>query len=235
MKNQNYHILIVVMFALVGCATLVAPKLNTINTPNVKTEQTAEVGNAIIKHALTYTKPGIYIDEDVTIENKQKKFTLNAGSLIARSTEKNKKQTYIIPTGRITLFDKQSQTTESLGEYILVLDDNKAKIISFQGRSKKIPSPAQLPNLTRLENIAVGPTQFEQQLVYTGKTGNVIYLKYREYKNNMARDAFTQDVQFDISSEKLIGFKGARIEVLNASNTQIEYRVLKGFTGKFSQ
>tara|TARA_Y100001935_G_C17290390_1_gene502959 strand:+ start:761 stop:1453 length:693 start_codon:yes stop_codon:yes gene_type:complete len=78
------------------------------------------------------------------------------------------------------------------------------------------------------------PTQsggFKLELVYQGLTDNQIKVLYREYNNNIARPAFTQNVEYELDNdgESLIAFKGARIEVLEASSTEIKYRVIKGF------
>jgi hypothetical protein len=70
---------------------------------------------------------------------------------------------------------------------------------------------------------------FRQELVYNGKSGNSIKFTYREYVDNLARPAFTQEAQYDLSESNTIGFKGARIEVIKATNTNIEYKILSSF------
>mgnify|MGYP001043013533 CR=1 FL=1 len=52
---------------------------------------------------------------------------------------------------------------------------------------------------------------------------------YREYINDMARPAFNQELQYDLNESNIIGFKGLRIEVILATNTKIEYKVLSSF------
>jgi hypothetical protein len=49
---------------------------------------------------------------------------------------------------------------------------------------------------------------------------------YREFKNSFARPAFTQELKYDLSQDRVIGYQGARFEVLNAGNTEITYKVL---------
>lgn len=73
---------------------------------------------------------------------------------------------------------------------------------------------------------------FKQEIIYSGRIGNNLKFVYREYVNDMARSAFTQEMQYDLNESKIIGFKGVRIEVVNASNALIEYRVLNVFNGK---
>lgn len=70
---------------------------------------------------------------------------------------------------------------------------------------------------------------FKQEFIYNGRVGNALKFIYREYLNDYARPAFTQDLQYDLSENKTIGFRGMRIEIINATNTIIEYKVLNYF------
>jgi hypothetical protein len=70
---------------------------------------------------------------------------------------------------------------------------------------------------------------FKKVFIYNGKAGSVIKFSYREFINDMARPAFTQELQYDLSEGKIIGFKGMRIEILNTTNIEIEYKVLSEF------
>ena len=70
---------------------------------------------------------------------------------------------------------------------------------------------------------------FKKEMVYNGKSGNTLKFIYREYVNDMARPAFNQDLQYDLSESTMIGFKGLRINVVSATNTTIEYKVEQDF------
>ena len=59
--------------------------------------------------------------------------------------------------------------------------------------------------------------------------GDQIKVTYREFSGDIVRPGFAQDVQYDLSAEKTIGFKGVRIEVISATNTKLVYRVQKSF------
>lgn len=73
------------------------------------------------------------------------------------------------------------------------------------------------------------PTNFQRILEYAGKSGNTISLYYKEFNDTLIRPAFTQEFKFDLSESKIIGIKGARIEVIEANNTGIKYKVLNHF------
>ena len=70
---------------------------------------------------------------------------------------------------------------------------------------------------------------FQQTLIYSGRVGNKINIGYREFSSNLARPAFNNNVEYDLSTSNVIGYKGAQIEVLSADNNSIKYRVIRNF------
>ncbi len=71
---------------------------------------------------------------------------------------------------------------------------------------------------------------FKQEFIYNGKVNNNLRFIYREYIMDMARPAFTQELQYDLSESSTIGFKGLRIDIEKATNTTITYKMLSSFT-----
>ena len=70
---------------------------------------------------------------------------------------------------------------------------------------------------------------FQQTLFYNGKIGNRITLGYREFASNQARAAFSNSVDYDMAESAILGYKGVRLEVIKATNTEISYKILSGF------
>ena len=68
---------------------------------------------------------------------------------------------------------------------------------------------------------------FLQELIYNGRSKDAIKVSYREFKDDFARPAFQQDLSYDLSDSKEIGFRGAIIEVVEATNTYIKFVVKK--------
>jgi len=62
---------------------------------------------------------------------------------------------------------------------------------------------------------------FRQEFIYNGKTKDTLKISYREFKDDMARPAFYQDLSYDLSESRIIGFRDIRIEVIEATNTDI--------------
>ena len=64
----------------------------------------------------------------------------------------------------------------------------------------------------------------KQELLYSGKTGNIIEFAYREFRGGYAAPAFYQGVKYDLSESKVVTFQNYKIEVYTATNSE--------FTGK---
>ena len=59
--------------------------------------------------------------------------------------------------------------------------------------------------------------------------GSRLRIGYREFSGDLARPAFNNDVEYDLTESSVIGYKGARIEVIEATNEHIRYRVIRTF------
>ena len=70
---------------------------------------------------------------------------------------------------------------------------------------------------------------FQQTLIYNGKVGSRINIAYREFSNNMARPAFNNNVEYDLSESANIAYKGAELEVLEATNQHIKFKLHQNF------
>lgn len=70
---------------------------------------------------------------------------------------------------------------------------------------------------------------FQQTLIYSGRIGSKLNISYREFSNNRARPAFSNDVEYDFLTSNIIGYKGAQLEIINADNSSITYRLISNF------
>lgn len=82
-----------------------------------------------------------------------------------------------------------------------------------------------------IENIKYTEDSFKYQALYQGKVANKIRISFREFKDDMLRVAFTQDIEYELNANKptIIGFKGLRIKIINATNLNITYSVIKDY------
>ena len=72
-------------------------------------------------------------------------------------------------------------------------------------------------------------TNFVQEFIYNGRVDNNLKFIYREFTNDLARPAFTQEVQYDANESNVIGFRALRVEVVSSSNTEITYKLVSTF------
>ena len=72
---------------------------------------------------------------------------------------------------------------------------------------------------------------FRRELMFSGAAGGTLRVLYREFVDDLARPAFSQELTYDLTSATpfMVNAKGVRLDVLRAGNDGIEYRVLKGF------
>jgi len=77
------------------------------------------------------------------------------------------------------------------------------------------------------QNKIIMPGSFSHELIYSGKDGNNIKVSYREYKDDMARPAFFQDLTYNLKESDIIRYKNYKIKVHKATNEEISYTVLE--------
>ena len=70
---------------------------------------------------------------------------------------------------------------------------------------------------------------FQQTLIYSGRVGDKIRIGYRESSGGYARQAFSNEAEYDLSTSDEIAYRGARIRVIEADNQKIRYQVLSNF------
>ena len=77
--------------------------------------------------------------------------------------------------------------------------------------------------------MATKENSFKQELIYNGRVADSLKFLCRELSNDFLRPAFSQEIQYDLRESRTMGFKGDRVEVLDAANQAIRYQVLRNF------
>lgn len=76
---------------------------------------------------------------------------------------------------------------------------------------------------------SVSEDNFQQTLIYLGKSGQTIKLAYREFNEDFIRPAFSTEVSYDLSETNIIGYMNCKIEIIEATNSYIKYKVINNF------
>ena len=85
------------------------------------------------------------------------------------------------------------------------------------------------------KDITVGPAfisvenSLQRTIEYAGKSGSQLKFFYSEFQQGMARDAFNREFEIDISEGNTIAYKGAVLEIIEATNSTITYKVVRHF------
>lgn len=220
---------VVFPFFFAGCRTPVSapPRASAIiNTPALNVESSAEVGQSMVSTIRRTETPAIKIANGFTHRGGTWTISIPAGVLPKHMA--NSTGSFYRVIGPVSLSTLGVQQPDSIGGVFVPNDKSKPTQVFWMG-TFGAPVMSELPGIDystavfeRYDN-----ESFKRELVYSGVSQNTISILYREYQNDMARPAFSQELKYDLSQGTAIGYKGARFEVVRANNTGITYRVLK--------
>lgn len=226
MRIVGYAIVLGVV--LMGCSSrqTIDPELSIEIKPNSGDIHTAELGDAMLTKKQRFLYDGIETFERV-------EYGLLGGAMLIepqtlRAIETDTHWTYYYAerfmvndlgwreaAGGLKVSKKDPKKIEIFTHYPIV------KIRAF------VPKP--IPRMEFKEVTSAHDPSFEQELIYNGLSGSTIKFIYREFHSDFIREPFTQEIQYDLNQQKVIGFKRARIEVIEATNTLLKYKVLDQF------
>ncbi|MDH0562910.1 hypothetical protein [Acinetobacter courvalinii] len=216
-------ILLSMVFSLAGCAT---PKYNyqatpqNLSKPPLGSVNQVYVGDKMLEQGVFIEREALYVPKTV----KHSGYTFNSGYYL--KTGDDKKGQYfqalnMIPNGG------NIQKNFIVDPFKAVMLDVKNEICVITVFNAKACTDEHEAKLSKIGIAA--DNSFQQTLIYSGKVGNKINIGYREFSSNIARPAFNNDVEYDLNESKQIGYKGALLEIVDANNQNITYKVLKNF------
>lgn len=219
--------LTVIAFFAGGCASPVSnyrAEATEVSFPALDTEVTAQVGEEMLRQGKYYEGDGIRLSQEIKFGGLFTAYTLTPGEY-AKEGEDKTSEFFQPSTGPRGGAVKKNPIADPWKSIQLMKDNSKIAVITFI--NAKIPEKA--VGITRIKIPVLADDAFQQTLIYSGRVGTKIKIGYREFSNNNARPAFNNDVDYDLNESKIIGYKGARIEILEATNELIRYRVLQNF------
>lgn len=214
---------------LSGCATSkqsIAPNLHIIDLPALGEVRTAELGETLVQKGKIYTYDAVRLENTVSAGDGffLKKFTLQPGVL--KASMKDNDRIYYT-TDKLAVYDAILGTQMQSGGLAVSLTNEKE--IKFHLNGIVVMKPKPEPQLTKMQVNDVERPSFRQELIYNGRSGETLKFLYREYSTDFMRAPFSQDVQYDLHDGPTIGFKGVRIEIIEATNTKLKYKVVSSF------
>jgi len=223
-------LLLAITSTLTGCVPTVILNSGSFSTPTLDTPTTSELGDAIyILEDIIY-KNAIRIEK---LPNEQLflgRYNYKVGDIIPENGENKIEKIYSFynEVYHDRGMNYRSENFTKHGMFGVVVNKETNKAYPSEGITNK-------PQVIKVDGLEVSPAKyivndcdkcFKKEFIYNGKANNNLKFVYREYIHDMARPAFSQELQYDLNESNIIGFKGLRIEVLKSTNTNIEYKVL---------
>ena len=215
---------ICVMGILSACAT---PDYNyrpislDISKPPLNTVQKAFVGDKMLLQGKYTEIDAIKLENPIDIGWS---YTLLPGFYLKKG-EDSDTETYL-----------PSQTSDGGAIDKAALADQWSAIMAYKNEDKicvitvlNAFTCANNASFERTKKPSLTSDSFQQTLIYSGRVGEKINVSYREFSNNVARPAFNNEVEYDLSNSDMIAYKGAKIRIISATNEFIKYEVLSNF------
>lgn len=193
-------------------------------TPLLNTESTAQVGKAILHQGEVYQRAAIRLSEEIVF-GEDGAYALMPGYYL-RVGESDGWESYVPADGPDAGSVKKAPGAITLQGSFLVSKDSKVigLITNFYQAVN-----AKAKGITRTTRPSLSTDSIQRALVYGGRAGNKLKLGYQETWANIKRPSEIRFIQHDISEAKVVESNGARIEVLQATDDFIRYRIIKSF------
>lgn len=216
-------LLSLVLFA--GCATPkynYTPQARRISEPPLDTITTVQVGEEMARQGTVTEHDAIRVAAPLKVGTLG--YTLTPG-FFKKSGEDTESEYYLPYAGPDSGSIDKTAITDPWKAIEFSKKENKIGVITIMNLHVMVDAIG----VARLKKAFAADDSFQQTLIYSGKVGNRVRLGYREFSNSIARPAFNNDVEYDLDQSKILGYKGARIEVIEATNDHITYKLLQNF------
>ena len=222
---KNNILFTFIIFILCACAAPsynYKPEVENISLPPLGVQNTVNIGDDMVRQG-TIVKAEVLSFDTLT--------KINFAYSIPPGNYRKTGDSSVGQNFATTSIEGQQVTIRALADPVvsILLKSNKGIcLITFLNLASCSTSEITTPPTIR-QIILPSDRSFQQTLIYSGRVGNRIKIGYREFIHNMARSDFSNDVEYDLTESKTIGYKGALIEVIDANNQSITYKVIRNF------
>lgn len=221
------------VLSIAACATpLRTPKaeLNEFTHPHIGEVATVSVGDRMIAQGVSIQYEAVQVGAPLIVKG-QLKITQGEYKVIAESDEHLFAAPYeggatVAKSGDVVSLSSGSDRYRTLR---IEKATSRTCVVSSVGTVMANWCADTPATYTRTIGQAFTESGFQQTLVYSGRTGDYISLSYREFSGGHARSAFENQAKYDLGSSDLISYKGAKIQVIEATNQSITYKLLSSF------
>lgn len=227
MKTITAVLAVVVISVMSGCAT---PKANyqpvtiNISEPPIDSVNVAQVGDEMLKQGKYREHDAIYVHSPVKV---LWAYTVHPGYFLKMGEDGDNEFYRIGGAGEDSGYVEKAALADPYKSLMIKRSSNTLCVVTVLDIAG---CPDGLTEgFDRTKKPIVTQDAIQRTLIYNGKSGNKINVGYREFSGNMARPAFNNNVEYDMGESAQIGYKGALLEVVEATNKHIKYKVLSNF------
>ncbi|MBR9901948.1 MAG: hypothetical protein GYB19_18030 [Rhodospirillales bacterium] len=226
MRSKIHLLAALLPLVLAACASPqynYVPTSTEISLPEVGSTTTVGVGDTMLRQGKYVERDAIQVPQSITVGGLGS-YTLAPGYYVKVGEDKTSE--FFLPEqtpegGRVT----SGALTDPFEAIQVMKNDNIICGVSIYGG--KVCDSNQ--PFTRTKRPSLEADGFQQTLIYSGKVGTKINIGYREFSNSYARPAFNNDVEYDLSESQIIGYKGSELEILDATNRNITFKLIRNF------
>jgi hypothetical protein len=228
MRRSLYLVAVIIVWVMIfsGCVSVVGnykPEVAEISEPPLGATATANVGDTLLRQGRLALHDAILLRQDVDVGTFGA-YTLRRGFYIkiGQDDESEFYQPSRSDAGGAIVKAALADPPKAVQAY---KTDGRLCVVTVFNVSTCTGEA----DFERTKQPATSANSFQQTLIYSGRVADRVRIGYREYSSNLARPAFNNDVDYDLKESAVIGYKGARIEVLEATNQYIRYKVIRNF------
>ena len=208
---------------LSACATPVynyVPKTIAVSEPPIGVISTSRIGDAMLMQGQYREHEALYIPSARKVGVA---YTLQPG--------------YYLKDGEAESTEFFSPRGEEAGRIDKIFVADRSKAVMARNKRTELCIVSVYNNYTCepigdvewVKRPVLAQDAFQRTLIYNGKVGARINIAYRESSNNLSRPAFNNNVEYDLSDSNRIAYQGAELEVLEATNQHIKFKLLRNF------
>jgi hypothetical protein len=234
--------IIAAIFMISGCSSapplIPAPKLvvesgeRWHSVPSLNTPARAMTGDNLYARYKTVTNQTY----TVTLENRARA-SMDLGNELDVSAGRQGPLLRTAHSGRQAIcWSSVTKSVVTGASHACLVDNRDTGVFDaamFQNRERDFPLVAPVPYTVApdpVDSRTVAPS-FKREVLYQGVSKGTVKLSFREFSNDMARPAFTQDILYDLEPDgtALVVFRGLQVKILKAASAELDYVVLSDF------
>lgn len=203
----------------------IAPENSIITNYKINESVSAAIGNPLI--SVSNINGTFYYEaiEDFTAQARylsDKPITINKGELFTVSGfEYDGKKSLLITNHNCKI--------DSMIMYLSITENGKIDL-GWINRFRQRSTPGAAWDYSKQyfrKSDKIDGENFRWELVYQGKSGSTVKLLYREFMNNIIRDKFNQELEYNLAEDSTFAYKNLVGKFIKATNTQAELLIIK--------